>query len=264
MRLALKKKKNLELYRFFQQPPQTFFEVGCDRSLNLSSIAASRGFNALGADALSLPFRDAAFDAVISIAVVHHLTTPERRAAAVAEMLRVARPGGQILVTVWAFEQRRKKEGKSKYLGNDGKEGCDGRFGDVDIDGTKSGSRLAEVKAEIPTSIEKDENDKNANCLNVANLEIHENRTDFKQQDLLVPWHFKAVNQKKLKQTTTSTAKDDSSDNVGNPERVFHRYYHVFKEGELEAMVQSIDAYDVKLLHSYYDQGNWGVIFRKL
>ena len=230
--------------------PQTFFEVGCDRSLNLSSIAASRGFNALGANALSLPFRDATFDAVISIAVVHHLTTPERRSAAVAEMLRVTRPGGQILVTVWAFEQRRKKEGKSKYLApkEDGVE-------IKEIIGTKDGVEGDPEIVKVQGS-NNNNSEESANSLSVADLEIHENRTDFKQQDLLVPWHFKAVNQKKSQQQ-----QDHPSENA---ERVFHRYYHVFKEGELEDMVKSIDVYNVQILRSYYDQGNWGVIFRKL
>jgi ubiquinone/menaquinone biosynthesis C-methylase UbiE len=54
---------------------------------------------------MSLPFRDASCDAVISIAVLHHLTTAARRKNAVKELVRVTRPEGKVLVTVWAFEQ---------------------------------------------------------------------------------------------------------------------------------------------------------------
>ena len=238
---------------FSIQPPQTFFEIGCDRSLNLSAIAASRGFNALGADALSLPFRDGAFDAVISIAVVHHLTTPRRRAAAAEEMLRVTRRGGQILITVWAFEQKRKGEGKSKYLAPNE----DGGNGEAEV--------AANGEEEDDNLNNNNNNDGNINglsdCLNVADLEIHENRTNFKQQDLLVPWHFKEVNQKKA---SSKQIQQQQQQPPAQPERVFHRYYHVFKEGELEEMVRSIRGYDVQVLRTYYDQGNWGVIFRKL
>ena len=44
-------------------------------------------------------------DAVISIAVIHHISTPERRLEALRELYRVARPGGVILVYVWSFEE---------------------------------------------------------------------------------------------------------------------------------------------------------------
>jgi len=44
-------------------------------------------------------------DAAISIAVIHHFATPERRLQAVHEMVRVIRRGGRGLIAVWAFEQ---------------------------------------------------------------------------------------------------------------------------------------------------------------
>ena len=50
-------------------------QVGCDRSSKLCSICQSRGNESLISDCLSLPLRTAAFDAVLCIAVVHHLST---------------------------------------------------------------------------------------------------------------------------------------------------------------------------------------------
>ena len=47
------------------------------------------------ADAKRLPFADAAFAAVISNSIVHHIPEP---AAVLAEMVRVLRPGGRIFV----------------------------------------------------------------------------------------------------------------------------------------------------------------------
>lgn len=55
-------------------------------------------------DNLCLPFRDESFDAVLSIAVVHHFATVERRAMALRELARVTRIGGRLLLTVWAME----------------------------------------------------------------------------------------------------------------------------------------------------------------
>ena len=50
-------------------------QIGCDRSSKLCSICQSRGHESLICDCLSLPFRTAAFDAVLCIAIVHHLST---------------------------------------------------------------------------------------------------------------------------------------------------------------------------------------------
>ena len=60
-------------------------------------------------DCLELPFQAAVFDSVISIAVIHHLSTVERRVKAIDELCRITRPGGTLLVYVWAFEQDRRK-----------------------------------------------------------------------------------------------------------------------------------------------------------
>nr|XP_033806162.1 probable tRNA methyltransferase 9B isoform X2 [Geotrypetes seraphini] len=60
-------------------------------------------------DSLCLPYRNECFDAVLSIAVIHHLSTKERRIRAIKEMARVVRVGGQIMIYVWAMEQKRRK-----------------------------------------------------------------------------------------------------------------------------------------------------------
>ena len=55
---------------------------------------------------LRLPFPDAAFDAVTSFDVIYHDWVADDRAA-VAEMARVLRPGGALLVRVPALEALR-------------------------------------------------------------------------------------------------------------------------------------------------------------
>lgn len=78
-------------------------------------------------------------------------------------------------------------------------------------------------------------------------LQVHVNRTEFKQQDLLVPWQLKGKKKPVMDKT--------SSDNT------FHRFYHVFKKGELERLCSRVP--NCKIVHSYYDQGNWAVILEK-
>ena len=71
-------------------------------------------------------------------------------------------------------------------------------------------------------------------------LPVHENRTNFKHNDLLVPWKNKS------------------------DEETFHRFYHVFEEGELESLMYEALGKDKMEIESlFYDQGNWCVIFVK-
>jgi ubiquinone/menaquinone biosynthesis C-methylase UbiE len=44
-------------------------------------------------------------DGALSIAVIHHLSTFERRLSALHEMARVVRRGGRLMIYVWAYEQ---------------------------------------------------------------------------------------------------------------------------------------------------------------
>ena len=45
-----------------------------------------------------LPFRDGSFDLAITVATLHHITDPGRIAETIAEMCRVTRPGGHVVV----------------------------------------------------------------------------------------------------------------------------------------------------------------------
>jgi len=53
--------------------------------------------------AFRLPFRPGAFDLAVSTSALHHWSDP---AAALAEMGRVLRPGGQIAITDWCADRR--------------------------------------------------------------------------------------------------------------------------------------------------------------
>lgn len=52
--------------------------VGTDRSENLLKICREKSISSqlFTADSLKLPLRDRSFDYVISIAVIHHFSTP--------------------------------------------------------------------------------------------------------------------------------------------------------------------------------------------
>lgn len=200
--------------KYLGQESKTKWEIGADYSQNLLNIVVERGHQGVRCDLLNVPFKDGSVGGVICIAALHHLATEERRVAAIIEMWRVLQTGGRFLVYVWAKDQ--KKQEMSTYL--------------------KQNKNNFKKKAQDPAPASKDETGE-------FGLPVHVNRTQFKHQDVLVPW--------KLKQ---------SEEQGGDKE--FKRFYHVFEEGELEELVLKVAGLEV--IESYYDQGNWCCIARKV
>ena len=176
--------------KYFGVNPDVFL-LGCDRSIKLlevsqndddspsnSSNANTHRYETFSCDAVKLPLRSNVFDAALCIAVLHHLSTVDRRIAVLRELLRITRFGGMIMLQAWAMEQ--------------------------------------------------DET----------------SRRNFDKQDVFVPWNLpKRFN-------------DDGDD------KVFQRYCHVYKEGELIDLCSSIP--NCKLVDSGWDKGNWFVQLQKV
>ena len=55
-------------------------------------------FQVMHCDNLSLPFKDETLDAALSVAVIHHIATAERRIRALEELARVLRVGGKVMI----------------------------------------------------------------------------------------------------------------------------------------------------------------------
>ena len=150
--------------------------IGCDRSSALVHLCREMKRPAFVSDGLSSGFRSDSLDAAISVAVIHHFSTPTRREMAIKELLRVVRPGGFVLVTAWAKEQPR-----------------------------------------------------------------FENETS---QDVYVKWKY-------TKPRTAAKEEDP----------VYQRYYHLFIEGELESLCESVGGADI--VERGNEAHNWYVVLRK-
>ncbi|KAI4725914.1 S-adenosyl-L-methionine-dependent methyltransferase [Aureobasidium sp. EXF-10728] len=88
------------------------FIVGSDRSPSLVKFASShQPHAAVVSDILALPHQNHNFDFAISIAVLHHLSTPERRVEAVQTILDTLNANGKALLYVWALEQKDSRRG---------------------------------------------------------------------------------------------------------------------------------------------------------
>lgn len=187
----------------------------------------------------------------------------ERRKKAVLELLKVLRPGGKALIYVWAVEQELNKV-KSKYLKNktEKSETVSDIVGLDKVETYKQGSVCDSEMAEEWNGMKDGECSLSKNvgascssktaCQDISSsnkqLEVHVNRTEFKQQDVLVPWQLKNKN---------IVQKED----VNSSPETFHRFYHVFHKGELEVLCESTGL--CKVVESYYDQGNWAVVLER-
>lgn len=88
-----------------------YFVVAADLSigmLNAFRKTSSRlGIATVRCDVLHLPFKEEAFDAVALVAVIHHIAGRENRLRAMAEVMKVTRCGGRVVITAWSILQTR-------------------------------------------------------------------------------------------------------------------------------------------------------------
>lgn len=132
---AIRKEPWPEVLQFIRNLPDRarVLDVGCgngrharvlvDRGLSAVGLDFSRALLLLGrgyaageaeasihwveGEATALPLRKNSVDAVLCVAVLHHLPTRGDRVAALREIRRVLVPGGRVFVSVWALDQPR-------------------------------------------------------------------------------------------------------------------------------------------------------------
>jgi alkylated DNA repair protein alkB family protein 8 len=101
-------------------------------------------------------------------------------------------------------------------------------------------------------------------------LKVNASRNVFEQQDLLIPWHYRGqkscVNSSKTCAVDKHMVEQDEQElkSAGEDKvpKVYQRFYHVFKENELEEECRKLD--DISVVRFYYDKGNWCVELEKV
>lgn len=86
--------------------------LAVDLCSEFCKISQKKKIDSLIANNLSIPFKSNSVDYILSIAVIHHLSSEQRRLNAIKELVRVLKPGGKLLIQVWAFEQPEKSRNK--------------------------------------------------------------------------------------------------------------------------------------------------------
>ncbi|XP_022768282.1 alkylated DNA repair protein alkB homolog 8-like [Durio zibethinus] len=243
--------------------------IGCDISAPLIKICADKGHEVLVADAVNLPYRTNFGDAAISIAVLHHLSTENRRKKAIEELVRVIKKGGLVLITVWAVEQEDKSlltkwtPLTEKYVeewigpGSPRVRGPSA-FTLESIPETEENGLGGHTK----DSRENTENMHQSMCLTPENKDDSlVSKDGSNQQEYFVPWHLPYHRAEVSGASAGALAnglakKDDKKGAV-----VYNRYYHVFGEGELERLVSGMD--NAVIIDKFYDKSNWCIILEK-
>lgn len=180
------------------------------------------GTDAMISDGLTLPFPHSRFDFVISIAVIHHFSTKERRVQAVQEILSRLRPNplkssdssaAKALIYVWALEQEKSRRGYHE-----------GMEQDVLVPWVMQKNQAKKPKEKKPRP--------------QKNKKGQQPEPQVQSQDVSV-----------------ETEKKEEPSGV-----VRHRYYHLYKQGELEEDVKVAGG---RVLESGYSKDNWYAIITR-
>jgi tRNA (uracil-5-)-methyltransferase TRM9 len=196
-------------------------------STNLVNIAKQhKPHDVLVADNLSLPHPLHTFDFAISIAVVHHLSTPARRVEAVKCILDLLRPsqqgvsgsGGKALIYVWALEQKSSRRGWDE-----------GGEQDVMVPWV-----MTAKKERVPKKNKKKQQSKSDEG-SAAQEGGNVGQVGEEQEE-------------KKPETPDAEPKGD---------KTFLRYYHLYRKGELE---ENIEQAGGMVIESGYEKDNWWAI----
>lgn len=93
--------------------------IGIDNCKKFIEICRSKRLNVIEANITNIPLKNNCFDAIICIAVFHHLYKKEDKIKSLLELKRLIKDNGEILLSVWSINQPVKtKRSFTKYGNN--------------------------------------------------------------------------------------------------------------------------------------------------
>lgn len=195
-------------------------------------------------DGLSLPYQNDRFDFAISIAVIHHFSNEERRIQACRHIGEKLKKGGEALIYCWALEQGDSRRGYNESMEQDILVPwvLEGEFQNEKIEKAPKQSKKAikEITKPDLTNVPKEER---SNVIKAWKEEQAELRRLKQEQEL------KELEDKKKKEEEIRL------------KNTKYRYYHLYKEGELEDNIIKTGLFDI--VDSGYERDNWWCICKK-
>ena len=92
--------------------------IGIDNCIKFIDICKQKNLNVINANMINIPLKNNSVDAILCIAVLHHLSNTEHRLAALLEMKRIIKNNGKILLSVWSKNQPTKTRRTFNSYGN--------------------------------------------------------------------------------------------------------------------------------------------------
>uniref|UniRef100_A0A7E4V3E2 Methyltransf_11 domain-containing protein n=1 Tax=Panagrellus redivivus TaxID=6233 RepID=A0A7E4V3E2_PANRE len=240
------------------------------------------------ANALNVPLKSDSMDGALLVSVLHHLSTLDRRRQALNEVARVLKPRAQVVIYVWAFEQPNAmfktqdvlvpfnlheiaKSGQLPLVKFHRESTKEERIINNSIPITipedtaprwlrpLMSTRLwkmlpsrQSVPPAIPAYLSKLGNVPNylVSGINQWSPALGRRLAGLKvEEQYATELTYKLMEESYAEVMSTLSAVS------------YYRYYHVFRKGELEALVDSLP--EMVVVESSFDSGNWCVIAEK-
>jgi len=97
---------------------KNFIFTGIDNCEKFVTLCKSKNLNVINANMTAIPLKSNSADAILCIAVFHHLENKENRVNALLEMKRLIKIGGKIMLSIWSINQPQKTRRTFNNYGN--------------------------------------------------------------------------------------------------------------------------------------------------
>lgn len=237
------------------------------------------------ADVLGLPHASGAFDFALSIAVIHHLSSRSRRIAAIKEVLRVLRSGN-------GNRDSHKEIDNGETVASQDRNSNITVSRTDDIDTSSTTTNHAQADSRTLERIQNISSPSGQALIFVWALEQANSRRGWdahSAQDVMVPWvlqekrtgargqkhgshgacsgttkrgartntHGSDIGDRSPDDPTSPCASDPNAATAPSAQKTFHRFYHLYQTGELEADVLAAGG---RVRDGGYERDNWWAI----
>jgi len=205
------------------------------------------------------------FDAAISIAVLHHLSTEQRRLQALREAGRVLRPGGELLVYCWSYEQDAEiSRSRHRFVAQDVLVPFHHRNPGVKKEPAEKQPKQKKLTKKQRAAEAKKQGGYAQEEAPAANGAEHTAVVDSQTEEPAET--VKPADEPATADGRDATASGAAAVDAPAPEwqekpEAHQRYCHVYREGELVGLFAQLPEFE--MVESYFDTGNWCAIARK-